>query len=441
MLSYRSHIKETLKLAVPVIVGNLGYNVIGLADTVMIGRLGSVQLAAATLANSTFFFILVIGFGVTMAISALTSQARGAANQKELNGMLHQGTLVSLWMGLISFALILGAAEMLPYLGQEPEVVALAQSYLRIIGISAVPMLLFLAFKHFIEGFEDVLPGNTIMWMTVVANVGLNWLLIYGNLGFPRLELDGAGWATLGARLVGLVAIVAYVLTRMRYQQYRFLHRFWQHDRGLIRKILRIGLPSGFQYFFEVGAFSGAVILAGWIGEDALAAHQIAIQIAALAFMFYLGISNAASIRVGNALGRGDHVALRRAGFGAMYAGLVIVVISVSAMLLFRADVPGLFIPDPNVQRLAILLLGIAAIFQVFDGIQAILVGALRGMSDVRIPTLITFIAYWIIGLPCAYLFSEVLGYGVEGIWYGLTIGLAFSAISLMLRFDRKARG
>jgi len=211
-------------------------------------------------------------------------------------------------------------------------------------------------------------------------------------------------------------------------------------DSFVLREIFKIGLPAGMQYFFEVGAFVGAVILAGWIGEDALSAHQIAMGVASVTFMFYLGFSIAASIRVGNAMGRNDKPAMRLAGWAGFAWGALAICIFVAGMVALRNQIPSLYIQDANVIELTVPLLVIGAMFQLFDGIQAIGIGVLRGMSDVKIPTASTFLAYWVIGLPLAYVFMLPLGFGLEGIWYGLTIGLAVSAIAMIWRFYWKTR-
>ena len=235
--------------------------------------------------------------------------------------------------------------------------------------------------------------------------------------------------------------MIGYVFYSPTFKRYWPRVRPLQHTWSVMKEVIKIGGPSGLQYTFEVGAFSGAVVLAGWIGENALSAHQIAIGIASFSFMFYLGISIAASIRVGNANGRGDREDMRLAGLAAQLCGLIFIVIFVTVMIVFREELPLLYIDNPEVVALAVPLLVIASIFQVFDGIQAIGVGILRGMSDVTIPTAITFVAYWVIGFPAAYVLMQVYGMGLDGIWYGLTAGLGVSALSVTLRFLLKSRG
>lgn len=434
------HIRETLKLAWPIIMGQIGHIIIMQADTIMIGQLGKTELAAATLANSIFFLPFVIGFGICMAISPLVAQALGAKEDHTIKLLLKQSGIVAFWSGLFFVGLTFLTAEIIPFLDQEPDVVPLAQSYLRIVGISALPMLFFLTYKHFADGFEDVRPGMVGMWVMVGVNILLNYLLINGIWIFPRMELEGAGWATVLARLIGGGIMIGYVLMSVKYKSHRADGGWFKPHKATIQKILNIGLPSGMQYFFEVGSFTGAVIMIGWISSSAQSAHQIALGVPAVTYMIYLGISGAAAIRVGNALGRKDMVSIREAGIAALKAGGAVVLISSILILALHKVLPGLYIDDLEVQQLAAALIVISALFQLGDGIQAIALGALRGMEDVKIPAGLTFIAYWVIGLPVGYLLMEVLDWGVEGMWYGLSAGLGISALFLTWRFERKTR-
>jgi len=431
---------ETAKLAWPVILGFLGNMVIGQADTLMVGQRGKLPLAAATLANGLFYLPFVIGIGICMAISPLVAQGLGANRQGEVKMYLNQGPIVAFWTGILMTGLSLLMAELIPYLDQDPLIVPLAQEYLRIIGFSSLPMLLFLALKHYADGFEDVLPGMVVMGILVGANIFFNWILINGKLGFPELGLNGAGWATLISRTIGFISILVYILIAKRYKVYRSGLSIFRHHWQSIRKILEIGVPSGAQYFFEVGAFTGAVILIGWIGPDELAAHQIALGIPAISYMVYMGLASAASIRVGNALGRNDMKGVRVAGLAGLWSGVVFIVPSFTAILLLHNSLPSLYIDNIHVETIASGLLIIAAFFQVTDGIQAISLGILRGMEDVKIPTILTFVAYWALGLPIGYILMEPLDWGVNGMWYGLSAGLLFSALFMTIRFERKTR-
>jgi len=273
-----------------------------------------------------------------------------------------------------------------------------------------------------------------------IVNAFTNWLLIFGNWGFPALGLDGAGWATFASRIFMALALMIFVMNNKFFKQYDVSFHFRSINWPVIKKILSLGLPSGIQYFFEVGAFSFAVIMVGWLGTKQLAAHQIAINLASISFMAVLGISVAGSIRVGNAVGRKDIAETRRAGFTASLLGASIMLFAGIIFILFRNYLPTLYVNDEVVISYASSLLIIAALFQISDGTQAVGIGILRGLTDVKIPTAITFIAYWIVGLPVGYLLGFNFGMGVQGVWIGLLLGLTTSAILLTLRFNVRSK-
>lgn len=438
---FAKHIWETLILAGPVIVSQLGHVAIGQADTIMVGELGPTNLGAATLANGIWILFTIVGMGIFSAVGPLAAQWIGANRSKDdMGGLLQQSLMLSLVIGVVICLLQFVMAEFLHLLSQPPDVVVLAKPYLRIIAVSSIPMLAFLAIKNFVEGYERTWPGMVVMGFIVLSNVLLNWLLINGIGGLPRLGLDGAGWATLIARVSGVAAMAGYLFIGPEFKGMFRLKGIFSFQVEVVKSVFRIGLPAGMQYLFEIGAFVGAVILAGWIGEDALSAHQIAIGVASTTFMFYLGFAIAASIRVGNALGRGDNAGIRLAGLAGFTCTAVAISISVAAMIIFREQIPKIYIDDPVVLEMTVPLLVVAAFFQLFDGVQAIGAGVLRGMSDVRIPTVITFVAYWVIGMPAALVCMLIFDWGLEGIWYGLTAGLAFSAVAMSLRFFWKTR-
>ena len=283
-------------------------------------------------------------------------------------------------------------------------------------------------------------PAMVISILANIINAFANWVLIFGELGFPKLGLAGAAWATLASRTFMAIVIMFYVMRNDKFKQYDVTFHFRGLNIPVIKKILGLGLPSGFQYFFEVGAFSFAVIMIGWIGTNELAAHQIAINLASISFMGVLGISQAASIRVGNAMGEQSVSKIRKAGFTAIVLGAAIMSLAGLTFVLLNKFLPSLYIDDEAVISIASRLIIIAAIFQLSDGIQAVGIGVLRGLTDVKGPTIITFIAYWIISLPIAYLLAFNFNLGVDGVWIGLLIGLTVSAFLLTLRFNYKSK-
>lgn len=440
MRSYRDHFVHTLTLAVPVIIGQLGLIMMGVVDSLMVGELGPDYLAAAALANHIVILIWIVGLGISMAVTPLVAISIGAEKSGEAQTLFKQSLIVNSSSGLVMMILIFIFSEMIHFLNQTAAVVQYASSYTKILGLSIFPIMIYQSYKQFIEGLSVTHPAMIITLSANVVNAFVNWLLIFGNLGLPRFELDGAGWATFSSRIFMTVVIFYYANKAKRFDGYDLSLRIKKIEKELINKILRLGLPSGFQYFFEVGAFSFAVVMVGWLGAKPLAAHQIAINLASISFMAVTGISAAGGIRVGNAVGKANIGEIRRAGFSALLLGLLIMFCSGLSFFFFRNYLPTLYISDTEVISIASSLLIIAALFQLSDGTQAVGIGILRGLTDVKIPTVITFVSYWVISLPIAYLLGFILKLGVQGVWIGLLIGLTASAVMLSLRFNSKSR-
>ncbi|MFN3873721.1 MAG: MATE family efflux transporter [Ignavibacterium sp.] len=436
----KSYIQKTLSLAYPVIIGQLGLIMMGVVDSIMVGELGAVPLAAASLSNSLIFIVLIIAIGNAIAVTPLVAILVGAKKSDECGIYFRQSLLVNLVMGALVFLIILVGVNYLHLLGQSFSVQQKAKSYMIIIGFSIFPLMIFQTYKQFIEGLSIMRPAMIITLAANLINVFANWVLIFGELGFPRLELDGAGWATFISRLFMAISLMIFVMRNKRFSIYDVSFHFRSLNFPVIRRILSVGLPSGFQYFFEVGAFSFAVIMIGWIGANELAAHQIAISLASVSFMGVLGISQAGGILVGNAVGEQSVQLVRKSGFTAIVLGMMWMSVSGIIFILFRNYLPYIYIRDEAVIQIASQLLIIAALFQLSDGIQAVGIGILRGLTDVKSPTVITFVAYWIISLPIGYLLGFKFGLGVIGVWIGLLIGLTSSAIMLTLRFNYKSR-
>lgn len=440
MASYKYHLFNTLKLAVPVIIGQLGLIMMGVVDSLMVGELGADYLAAAALANHIVILILIIGLGVSMAVTPLVAISIGAEKHHNAQLIFNQSLLVNLFFGILMMIVVLLASEIIQFMNQPITVVKYAASYTKIVGFSIFPIMIYQTYKQFIEGLSITHPPMVVTLLANLVNAFVNWVLIFGNFGFPRMELDGAGWATFSSRVFMAATIIVYANHSKRFNMYNLKLRFNKIEKEISKKILRLGLPSGFQYFFEVGAFSFAVVMVGWLGAKPLAAHQIAINLASISFMAVTGISAAGGIRVGNAVGRGDIKETRRAGFSAVMLGISIMFCSGLIFITFREFLPKLYISDKDVVAIASSLLVIAALFQIFDGTQAVGIGILRGLTDVKIPTAITFISYWVISLPIAYLLGFIFKLGVQGVWIGLLIGLTSSATMLTWRFNHKSK-
>jgi multidrug resistance protein, MATE family len=433
--NFKENFSKTSSLAFPVMLSQLGQVLVGVADSMMVGRLGAEPLAAASLANSIFFVVLMFGIGVSMAITPLVAMADGKNNPRRISRLFNHGFIINMASGTMLFLLIVLSSPLLHHLNQPEEVVVLSIPYLAIITFSLLPFMLFQTFKQFAEGLSQTKQAMYITLVCNAVNVFLNWVMIYGNLGFPALGLNGAGWATLISRVLMGVFMLYYIIKSKRYLPYTLSFRVKKLSFPMISKMLKIGVPTGFQFIFEVGAFSTAAIMMGWIGVTALAAHQIAINLASISYMMASGLSTAAMIRVGNQLGRNDIRTLREAGFTTFIMVAIFMSVTALIFILFREFLPSLYIDDLDVIKMSATLLVIAGLFQLSDGIQVVGLGALRGMADVRVPTIVTLVAYWVIGLPLGYVFGFVLGMNEVGIWYGLLIGLTVTGVLLLYRF------
>jgi len=436
-----THYRTNLKLAVPVMIGQLGHILVSVADSVMVGQLGTIPLAAAALANSLFSIFMVFGIGVAFGLTPLVANADGKNGRHLQAILLHHSFWLNLGIAVLIFLTIAALAPLLYFMGQDPGVVPLTLPYLMIISSSVIPLLVFLTFKQFAEGLSDTRTAMVISVLCNLLNVGLNYLLIYGHYGFPEMGLNGAGWATLISRLLMMAAIWWYVMHHRRFAHFSLFIWTTKFRARVLKRLLALGVPSGLQYIFEVSAFSLAAIFAGMISAAALAAHHIAINIASVSYMAVTGLGAAASVRVGNQMGRRDPQTLRMAANTIFQMTLMWMGFTGLMILLFRNQLAGFYSSDPMVLLLAPQMLIVVVLFQLSDGLQVVGLGALRGFQDVRIPTIITFVAYWLLTLPAAYLLSQFTSWGVMGIWYALAGGLTISAVLLLVRFYRLLKG
>ncbi|MEO8399372.1 MAG: MATE family efflux transporter, partial [Ignavibacteriaceae bacterium] len=367
MLSIKEHIKKTFLLAYPVIIGQLGFMMMGVVDSLMVGKLGATPLAAASLGNSLTIVIFIIGFGVSFAVTPLVAISVGARKFELCGIYFRQSFLVNLALSVILLLITYLCSDLLFLFNQPNEVAVQASSYTKILGLSAIPAMMFQTYKQFIEGLSIMRPAMVITLVANLVNAFINWIFIYGNFGFPALGLDGAGWATFSSRIFMALVLMVYVMKNKSFKVYDVSFHFKNINIPIIKKILGLGLPSGFQYFFETGAFGFAVIMVGWLGTKALAAHQIAINLASISFMAALGISAAGGIRVGNAVGKQEITQIRRAGFSGLFLGASVMACAGIIFITLRNYLPTLYINDKEVISIASSLLVIAAIFQIFD--------------------------------------------------------------------------
>lgn len=435
MSNYRLHIKDSWFLAYPVMLSMLGQVMTGVADSVMVGWTGATPLAAASFANVFFSIPLFFGIGVSYAITPLVAEANGAGNQSRISDVLRNGSLINFFMGLILVALIFVVEPFMHSMNQPEDVVDLALPYLSIIAVSLIPTMIFQTYRQFAEGLHSTRMAMIIVIISNLLNVLLNYLLIFGKFGFPELGLIGAGWATLISRIAMAIGMMLYVYYGEKFTLFRSGFSFGNYSRALINKMLHIGIPAGTQFILEAGAFGFSALMMGWMGTTALAAHQIAINLATISYMTTSGLAAAATIRVGHFLGQRDFNSMRTAAFTLI--GMAMAVMTAWALLFIfgRNFLPTLYIADVDVIALTSTLLIVAAFFQLSDGMQVVCAGALRGLQDVKIPTFFIFIAYWIIGLPLGYWLGFKMDFGPKGIWIGLLIGLTLTATAMLTRF------
>jgi MATE family multidrug resistance protein len=431
---------ETALLALPVAAGQIGNNLIGMTDTYMVGQLGKTELAAAALANSLFFVVAMFGIGACMAVAPVVAQARGREDHRAVSALLPQAVWVALASAVVMMATTTVVSLILPHMGQEDPLVApLAQRFMWIIIPSFIPMLMMLSLRNYVDAFDRTWPGMVATYGIVVLNYVLNEALIYGRWGFPELGMMGSAWATTLSRTGGMLLMAGYLVVAPKFR--KELRHFRKHlkEFGYAKTILKIGIPTGSQYFFEALAFALALVMMGTMGSAHQSAHTVALQLAVFTYMIYGGISAAAAIRTGKAWGAKDVRTAHRAGISSLVLGLMVIAVVSGGMYLLRFQYPRWFVKESEweVIALASKLLVIGAFFQLFDGVQTIMQGALRGINDVKLPVGISVVAYLIIGLPLAWLLGIRFDLGAEGIWYGLTLGLAVSASFLTIRFMR----
>ena len=435
-LSY--NIVETFKLAVPVSIGQLGHIMLGVVDSMMVGKIGADSLAAASLANGLFFLVMVLGIGMSHAITALVAIAKGENQNKKCGLILRQALYVNIVFGFILSIIVYFFAPFIHYFGQIENVASLTTSYLQILSYSILPFMIFQTYRQYVEGFSFTRPPMYVAIVANFVNVFGNWVFIFGNFGLPALGLDGAGYSTLITRIFMAIFMMLIAVKSSSFFEYKITPRSNKVDLGIIKNIIKIGLPSGIMYSVEVGAFTVAAVIIGWLGSVSLAAHQIALNLASVSYMIVLGISSASTIRVGNAFGSKNYENIKLASFAALILSITFMGLSGLNFILFKDFLPKLYITDPIVVDIASKLLIIAALFQLSDGIQAVTAGILKGITDVQIPMIITILAYWIIAIPFGYFLGFTLKLEIIGIWIGLLAGLTLAAVFFLFRFNNK---
>lgn len=441
LTALRPHLKPLMLLAYPVVLSQLGHVLVNVCDSVMVGQTGKVPLAAVSLGVSVNTVVMVLGLGLSMGITPLVAAADGRRDVQQLGRLLVAGVWLSAGAGLVLAAAGLLIAPLLGYLRQPAEVVALAAPWVRVLFLSLLPLMVFQGFKQFAEGLGLTRQAMYLSVLANVLNALLCYMLIFGNFGAPRLGMMGAAWATLIARVLMAVLMASYVLTARRLQPYREAASHWlRPDGATLRRLVGLGSPIGVQMMFEMGAFSFSAIMIGWLGATSLAAHQIAINVASVTYMAASGIAAAATIRVGNLRGLGDAEGSRQAGFAAYLLTFLFMSSMGLLLVVFRQYIPHFYNHDAAVVAQASGLLLIAAAFQVSDGLQVVGLGALRGLQDVKVPSVVALLSYWVIALPLGYGLGFGLNLGSLGVWLGLLTGLTLVAGALLWRFRQFSR-
>lgn len=438
-----------LKLALPVTIGMLGHTIVQLVDNIMVGQLGTAELAAVSLGNSFVFIGMSLGIGFSTALTPLVAEADGAKDQRNVQNLLDHGVLVCVVLGLSLAAIIIAAQPLLLYMGQPQEVVDLAYPYLWWVGLSLFPLVAFQAFKQFTEGLSFTRPAMYAAVISNVLNVIFNYIFIFGALGIEGIGVEGAAIGTLLARTIMFLFLGVYIWYKSPFNTYARSFQLKKPELPLLKKIFHLGLPSALQMFFEMAFFTSAIWLSGYLGKNPQAANQIALNLSSMTYMVAVGLSVTAMIRVGNQLGKQDFQELRRVAQSIFVLMIFLASGFCLAYMLLNQYLPWIYLDanNPNVQQdafevveLASGLLIIAGIFQISDGLQGVILGSLRGIQDVYIPAAITFLAYGLVGFPISFYLGLYTPMGVNGIWVGLLSGLIFSSLLLFVRFEYLTR-
>lgn len=427
-------------LAGPVVLAELGWMAMGIVDTVFVGRLGAEAIGAVSLGSAMYFAVTIFGMGLLLGLDPLVSQAFGAGRIHECHGWLVQGLYLCLVLCPLVMLVLLGGVPWLGRLGVHPVVLGQALPFLWAMTWGTFPLFLYAALRRYLQGMGIVKPVMFALISANVVNVVGDWILIYGHFGAPALGVEGSGWATAIARAYMAAVLVVYVLYHDVHHRMGLLRVSLRPRLGELARLVAIGLPAAVHVTLEVGVFAAATTLAGMLDPVALAAHHIVLDVASVTFMIPLGLASAGAVRVGQALGRGEPVAAGHAGWAALTLGVAFMACAGLVMAALPRPLASLFTTDPAVIATAATLMLIAAAFQLFDGLQGVSTGTMRGAGDTHTPMVCNLIAHWGIGLPLGYWLGFAAGYGVVGLWVGLALGLGAAGLYLLGAWARKAR-
>lgn len=442
---YTKEFGANIRLAYPVILGMLGHTLISVVDNIMVGRLGATELAAVSLGNSMVFIAMSVGIGFSTAITPMVAQGDAAKDTATVRSAFHHGLLLCTILGICLFGVVYLAKPLMQLMHQPQEVIELASPFVDWVAFSLVPMVIFQGYKQFADGMSQTKFAMYAVIASNVIHIGINYVLIYGAFGFPKLGIMGAALGTVISRLFMLAYMHIMLSRQEKMRQYFHGFSFSEIKKSMLKKITALGLPSSMQMLFEVALFTGAVWISGSIGKTNQAANQIALSLSSMTFMFGMGLSVAAMVRVGNQKGFGDYKNLQIVARSIFLLTLILEIGFALMFIALHTILPHFFLNMENVAQLqdnteviaiASQLLIVAAIFQISDGLQVVVLGSLRGLQDVKLPTIITFIAYWVIGFPVSFYLGIYTELKAMGIWIGLLSGLTVAAIFLYLRFN-----
>lgn len=422
-----------LRLALPVVLAELGWMAMGIVDTLMVGPLGPEAIGSVGVGSSLFTGVVIFGMGLLLGLDTLVSHAYGAGRLDECHKWLLHGIVLGVFVAIPVSGILVTLMLLLPRWGLTSSVLVLAQPYLGILTWSVFPLLMYATFRRYLQGMGVVRPVMIALIMANITNVVMNWVLIYGHFGAPEMGVRGSAWATVIARVAMAVYLLIVIVVRERRRRPGLFETPLRIDIARFRRLVTLGFPAAAQVTLEVGGFAAATALAGKLAPTSLAAHQIALNIAACAFMVPLGLSSAGAVRVGQAIGRKDLIGAQHAGWTALLFGVIFTSITASLFLLAPRTLIGAFTTEEGVLRIGVSLLFIGALFQLSDGLQGVATGILRGLGDTRTAMIWNLIGHWFIGLPLGYILCFVLGVGVAGLWWGLSAGLTICAVALVV--------
>ena len=429
-----------LVLAVPVVLAELAWITMGIVDTLMVGPLGAEAIGAVGIGSSIFMGICVFAMGLLLGLDTLVSQSYGAGRLEDCHRWLVHGIALSLALTVPVSGIMYFLAATLHLWGLDPAVLDLSRDYFRIVSLSLLPLLLYASFRRYLQATGSVRPIMIALVLANVVNAFFNWLLIFGKFGLPALGVKGSAWSTVLARVFMALWLMLAIVYREWGRSPGLFHTTLRIDLAWMRRLYALGFPAAMQITLEVGVFAAATALAGRLAPSALAAHQIALNMAAFTFMVPYGISSAGAVRVGHALGRADLPGAGRAGWTALLFGAAFMTAAAIVFITCGHLLIGAFTRDPNVIRAGVSLLAIAAVFQLFDGVQGVATGILRGLGDTRTPMMWNLAGHWLIGLPLGYALCFAAGLGVRGLWWGLSVGLIICGTALLAIWQQRIR-